>query len=72
MLKRLTFTAALAVATALVLSPTRELQASPQFGPGMQAGTVLFVEVQAKPAPGPGRCGTGKYWDRKKRACVSK
>ena len=21
---------------------------------------------------GPGRCGTGKYWDRKKRACASK
>lgn len=21
---------------------------------------------------GPGRCGTGNYWDRKKRACASK
>ena len=21
---------------------------------------------------GPGRCGTGMYWDRKKRACASK
>ena len=21
---------------------------------------------------GPGRCGTGKYWDKKKRSCASK
>lgn len=27
---------------------------------------------KAKSKAGPGKCGTGKYWDRKKRACASK
>jgi hypothetical protein len=60
-----------AVAIALVLSPTRELQAASPFAPGLQAGEALLVQAQAK-AKGPGRCGVGKYWDRKKRDCASK
>ena len=72
MQNRIILTAVLAVAVALVLSPTRELQAASPFEPGLQAGTALLVQAQAKPGPGPGRCGVGKYWDRKKRACVSK
>jgi hypothetical protein len=67
------FTATLAVVTALVFSPTPEVQAAPQLGQDLQPGNVLVVAAaQVKPAPGPGRCGTGKYWDRKKRTCVSK
>lgn len=27
---------------------------------------------KAKSKGGPGRCGTGKYWDKKKKACGSK
>lgn len=27
---------------------------------------------KAKSKTGPGRCGTGKYWDKKKKACASK
>jgi hypothetical protein len=72
MLSRVFFTAALAVATVLVLSPTREVQAAPQFGLDVHSGTVVLAAAQVKPGPGPGRCGTGKYWDKKKRACVSK
>ena len=75
MLRRMVLTAVLAVAIALMLSPTRELQAASPFGPGLQAGTPLLVQSQAKApaqAKGPGRCGVGKYWDRKKRDCVSK
>ena len=64
-------TAVLAVAMALVLLPTRELQAASPLGPGLQAEDALLVEAQAK-GKGPGRCGVGKYWDRKKRDCVSK
>ena len=67
--KMMVITAVLAVA--LVLSPTRELQAASPFAPGLQAGEALLVQAQAK-AKGPGKCGVGKYWDRKKRDCVSK
>jgi hypothetical protein len=59
------------MAVALALSPTHELQAASPFAPGLQAGEALLVQAQAK-AKGPGRCGVGKYWDRKKRDCVSK
>jgi hypothetical protein len=59
------------MAVALALSPAHELQAASPFGPGLQAGEALLVQAQAK-AKGPGRCGVGKYWDRKKRDCVSK
>ena len=69
MQKMMVITAVLAVA--LVLSPTRELQAASPFAPGLQAGEALLVQAQAK-AKGPGKCGVGKYWDRKKRDCVSK
>jgi hypothetical protein len=72
---RMVLTAVAAVAIAIVLSPTGELQAASSFGPGLQAGTALLVQAQAKgpaEAKGPGRCGVGKYWDRKKRGCVSK
>ena len=62
-------TAVLAVAMALLL-PTHELQASP-FASGLQVEEALLVQAQAK-GKGPGRCGVGKYWDRKKRDCVSK
>jgi hypothetical protein len=72
MLSRMIFAAALAVGTALVLSPTREVQAAPQFGLDVHPGTVLLAAAQVKPSPGPGRCGTGKFWDKKKRTCVSK
>jgi len=65
-------TAVLAVAIAIVLLPTRELQAASPFVPGLQAGEALLVQAQAKKGKGPGRCGVGKYWDRKKRDCVSK
>ena len=70
MQKMMVITAVLAVA--LVLSPTRELQAASPFAPGLQAGEPLFVQAQAKAKKGPGFCGVGKYWDRKKRDCVSK
>jgi hypothetical protein len=73
MQRMMVLTAVLAVAIALVLSPTRELQAASPFAPGLQAGEALLVQAQAKAkAKGPGRCGVGKYWDRKKRDCVSK
>jgi len=71
MQRMMVLTAVLAVAIALVLSPTRELQAASPFASGLQAGEALLVQAQAK-AKGPGRCGVGKYWDRKKRDCVSK
>jgi len=60
------------LAIALAFSQTRELQAASPFAPGLQAGEALFVKAQAKAKKGPGRCGVGKYWDRKKRDCVSK
>jgi hypothetical protein len=72
MQRMMVLTAALAVAIALVLWPTRELQAASPFAPGLQTGEALLVQAQAKAKKGPGRCGVGKYWDRKKRDCVSK
>ena len=72
MQRMMVLTAVLAVAIALVLSPTRELQAASPFAPGVQAGEAFFVQAQAKTKKGPGRCGVGKYWDRKKRDCVAK
>jgi|RhiMethySRZTD1v2_1073278.scaffolds.fasta_scaffold1481083_1 hypothetical protein len=64
-------TAVLVVAMALVLLPTRELQAASPFAPGLQVEEALLVQAQAK-GKGPGHCGVGKYWDRRKRDCVSK
>jgi hypothetical protein len=72
MQRMMVLTAVSAVAIALVLSPTCELHAASPFAPGLQAGEALFVQAQAKAKKGPGRCGVGKYWDRKKRDCVSK
>ena len=69
MQRMMVLTAVLAVAVALL--PTRDLQAASPFAPGLQAGEALLVQAQAK-AKGPVKCGVGKYWDRKKRDCVSK
>jgi hypothetical protein len=71
MQRMMVITAVLAVAIAIVPSPTRELQAASLFAPGLQAEGLL-VPAQAKTKKGPGLCGVGKYWDRKKRDCVSK
>ena len=68
MQRMMVLTAVLAVA---MLSQTHELQAASPFAPGLQAGEGLVVQAQAK-GKGPGKCGVGKYWDRKKRDCVSK
>ena len=70
MQRMMALTAGLAVAIVL-LSPTREVQAASPFAPGLQVGEALVVQAQAK-GKGPGKCGVGKYWDRKKRDCVSK
>jgi hypothetical protein len=72
MQNKLALTAGLAFAIALVFSSMSDLWAASPFGPGSKVGTALAVQAQAKGGAGPGRCGTGKYWDRKKRACVSK
>jgi hypothetical protein len=64
-------TALLALAIALGLSPTREVQAAVPFGASVQA-EAGFTLAQAKPAQGPGRCGTYNYWDPKTRRCETK
>jgi hypothetical protein len=66
MQNRISLTALLAVAIALVLSPMRELQAAAPFGAGVQAESRITL------AQGPGHCGTYNYWDPETGRCETK
>jgi hypothetical protein len=78
---RKSLVASLALAVAFAFAPMDALRAASPMGPGtaLEVGSLTHA-VQAKKAAkktkvarkGPGHCGTGKYWDKKKKACASK
>jgi hypothetical protein len=71
MQNRISLTALLAVAIALVLSPMRELQAAAPFGTSLRVETGVAL-AQARTKPGPGHCGTYNYWDPTTGRCKTK
>jgi hypothetical protein len=74
---RKSLVALLALAMAFAFAPLDGLRAASPMGPGSapEVESLTYVVKAAKKAAkkaGPGRCGTGKYWDKKKKACASK